>query len=225
MKYFDAIRQQGNRHGNIREVPGFLDASERVRQRFQREGRSEGRVHHGSSKGPRNEDLICEKCGKMTFGFKKTDRCYSCYAVRVKWNVAATSGDGICGLRWLLKDLFIEALEWYWRLFSCIWIGAKWLCWRPMAFTELPGCAVSVWLDDDNEDAVNVVSFVLLLTWFLWRNFGVDYDGFVGFFSWFDGVVRKTNLSRHSEVLAFFRDLMTLSVLSVCAFSLFFKPN
>ena len=152
MKYFDAIRQQGNRHGNVREVPGFLDASERVRQRFQREGRSEGRVHHGSSKGPRNEDLICEKCGKMTFDFKKTDRCYSCYAVRVKWNVAATSGDGICGLRWLLKDLFIEALEWYWRLFACIWIGGKWLCWRPMAFTELSGCAVSVWLDDDNED-------------------------------------------------------------------------
>ena len=37
-------------------------------------------------------------------------------------------------------------------------------------------------MDDDNEDAVNVVLFVLLLTWFLWRDFGVDYDGCVGFF-------------------------------------------
>ena len=71
MKYFDAIRQQGNRHGNVREVPGSLDALERVQQRFLREGRSEGRVHLGSSKGPRNDDWICEKSGKRRLALRR----------------------------------------------------------------------------------------------------------------------------------------------------------
>ena len=35
MKYFDdVVRQQG--YNNLREVPGFFDASKRVRQRFKR---------------------------------------------------------------------------------------------------------------------------------------------------------------------------------------------
>ena len=89
-----ALRRQYDYFGidDLCKIPGFSGALRRARLRSPR-GLAERRVTgFGSCYGTKNRDWTCTVCGKVTFGSKKTDQCYYCKTVRMKFGTYGDSG-------------------------------------------------------------------------------------------------------------------------------------
>ena len=66
---------------------------------------------------------------------------------------------------WQMIDYGYACMKWYWRLFARIWIGGKWLRWRPMAFMA---CLDELWSERTMATWMRRMLSRLFFVWSWW---------------------------------------------------------